>query len=345
MTKHRNKSPKSRSMSVEPTLSSVVIPKLDAWLDDLADAIPRVLKDADDEAVHDLRVALRRIRSLLRVVRPIFGDYYVKRIRNDMKKIASSSGSLRDEEVLKETIDALSLSEEQRKLLSPWLETRAARESSLRATMIRTLQSGALDAPQSQLRALIRLPLMPGRDKLARKFARKMVFAAHAQVETIRTDDMADVKGLHDLRIAYKRLRYSVEAFSPALAPELRAWGRVATKFQKILGDVHDQDVAIDVVRESKDMKPALRKAVLNALDRKRTEYCEQYLELAGFCPTHPSDSKNRSKRKSSVSNAQCASVSKVAPTKTAPTKTAPTKTAPTKTAPRRKSKSATRKS
>ncbi|MFW5741227.1 MAG: CHAD domain-containing protein [Myxococcota bacterium] len=284
----KSSSPKQKAQPgptfiVQSSLAEAVTPKLDSWLDDLDAAIPRVIGDTDSEAVHDLRVAMRRIRSLLRVVRPVFGKFYVKIIRDELKKVADATGALRDEEVLEETIAALSLGEAHRKALRPWAAQRAKREKALRESVVQMLKDGALDAPRTHLRALLRLPLPPGQDKEAHKFARKTVFVAHAQVEALRSAEVNDVMRMHDLRIAYKRLRYSVEALAPVLPPELRAWGQVATKFQKVLGNLHDHDVALDVVGEAKDLPDETRTAVLEAIRDKRAQYANQYLELVGF--------------------------------------------------------------
>jgi CHAD domain-containing protein len=268
---------------VEASLASIVVPKLHTWLDDLADAIPRVIHQRDGEAVHDLRVSLRRIRSLLRVVRPVFGRFHVGRIRAEMQRTAAATGALRDEEVLEETLDALDLSAPHRKALAPWLRTRADRETELRAEVIRLLTSGALEAPRAELRALLTLPLRPGRDKEAPRFARRGVLEAQKQVEALRTADVADVQGMHDLRIACKRLRYAVEALGPVLPPELRAWGHVAATFQKVLGHLHDHDVALETVRDASELSEATRAVVTEALSKKRAHHADHYLAEVGF--------------------------------------------------------------
>ena len=69
-TTSNERKPPRPTFIVETSLAESVTPKLDAWLDDLDAAIPRVVNDSDGEAVHDLRVAMRRIRSLLKMVRP-----------------------------------------------------------------------------------------------------------------------------------------------------------------------------------------------------------------------------------------------------------------------------------
>jgi len=268
---------------VEASLAAVVTPKLQTWLEDLSGAIPRVMEKQDGEAVHDLRVAIRRIRSLLRVVRPVFGRFHVTRIRQQMQRVASATGQLRDEEVLAETLDALALEPALRAGMGTWLQIRQQRERELREGVIRILSARVLDMPRQQLQALLILPPAPGRDKEAYRFAKRVVIEAQRRIEALRTADVADVQGMHDLRIAYKRLRYAVEALSPVLPPELRAWGQVATTFQKILGNLHDHDVAMDTLRAAAELSESTRVGVMQALQDRRVYYAQRYLAEVGF--------------------------------------------------------------
>ena len=275
--------PVGPSFVVETSLASVVTPKLNHWLDDLSAAIPRLIDRKDSEAVHDLRVSLRRIRSLLRVVRSVFGRFHTTRIRAEMQRTAAATGVLRDEEVLACTLAALNLDSKHCKALSEWVCSRKERETELREEVVELLAGGALDAPQAELRALLTLPVQPGRDKEAYGFARRVVLSAQEQVDALRIADVSNVVGMHDLRIAYKRLRYAVEALAPVLPPELRAWGQVAVGFQKILGSLHDHDVALEVVGRAEEMPLVVRIAVLDALSEARMRHAQQYLAAVGL--------------------------------------------------------------
>jgi CHAD domain-containing protein len=268
---------------VETSLVSVVVPKFNDWLGDLANAVPRVVNQNDVEAVHDMRVALRRIRSLLRVVREVFGRFHVTRIREEMRQAAAATGALRDEEVLAETLGAIELPAPHPEILASWLSIRAYRERELRNNVIQLLLAGALDAPQSELRALITLPVRPSRDKEATRFARRVVLSVHKEVEALRTVDVTSVQGMHNLRIAYKRLRYAVEALGPVLPAELRAWGQVAAAFQKVLGCMHDYDVALETIRGAVELPEVTRAALVEVLSQKRCEQAQKYCSAEGF--------------------------------------------------------------
>lgn len=267
---------------VETRVSQCVGPKLSEWVHDLQDAMPRVLRDSDPEAVHDLRVALRRIRSLLRIVRSVYGTFHTNAIRREMKKVAEATGALRDEEVLAETLSELQLKGAAKSGLAAWRARRKQRLKALRSSVVSLLASGALAQPIAHLHALVALPCNPKRDREVRRFARQVVLEAQANVDECRAVEVSDVGGMHALRIAYKRLRYSIEAFARYLPPELRAWRDVASRFQSLLGDLHDHDVAIEVLRRAAGMRSETRGPAIRALRERREGFAAKYLEMVG---------------------------------------------------------------
>ncbi len=55
--------------------------------------------------------------------------------------------------------------------------------------------------------------------------------------------DPAKVSELHQMRIAAKWLRYTLEAFAPLYSGELKKWLSAVRNAQEILGTIHDCDV------------------------------------------------------------------------------------------------------
>src|ERR1700688_3395685 len=53
----------------------------------------------DTEALHDFRVALRRLRSGLRAFPPLFGDAVGVKLRRRVRELATATGEARDAEV------------------------------------------------------------------------------------------------------------------------------------------------------------------------------------------------------------------------------------------------------
>lgn len=62
--------------------------------------------------------------------------------------------------------------------------------------------------------------------------------------------DPANVKDLHDLRIACKRLRYLLEIFAIAFADDLEPYIDDVRGLQDLLGDIHDRDVQVPMLEE-----------------------------------------------------------------------------------------------
>lgn len=71
------------------------------------------------------------------------------------------------------------------------------------------------------------------------------------EVESFARDarDPANVSALHDMRIAAKRLRYAYEIAEPCLGTEAREGAKRARALQDLLGEIHDCDVLIPLVR------------------------------------------------------------------------------------------------
>src|SRR6202021_2852314 len=69
------------------------LPALDARLHAAAD---------DGEAVHDVRVALRRTCTVLEVGRPVLGRFHAEEVRLALREVMQAPGALRDAEVLLE---------------------------------------------------------------------------------------------------------------------------------------------------------------------------------------------------------------------------------------------------
>jgi CHAD domain-containing protein len=62
--------------------------------------------------------------------------------------------------------------------------------------------------------------------------------------------DSADSEALHELRIAAKRLRYSMEFFESCYGKRLNNYIESIKELQELLGNIHDCDVMIELVQK-----------------------------------------------------------------------------------------------
>lgn len=77
-----------------------------------------------------------------------------------------------------------------------------------------------------------------------------------------------DKQGLHDFRIACKRLRYALERFQ-SLEPSLEEIANRLALIQDALGEAHDRDVLLSIL-------PPTMPATERRLQTERTEYVER---------------------------------------------------------------------
>lgn len=221
----------------------------------------RVTRQSDPEAIHDLRVAIRRLRTLLRLARPIYGRHHTDLIRAIYTRIARASGALRDEEVFLELLEkhGAALEAPLAGELRAFVQGRHEHEKALRGEVLHDLETDDVTRARSMLGALLALPVRPKKDRELSRFGRRAVIRALSAVDLHRDAGEEDVEELHALRIAYKRLRYTLEFFAAVLPPDLTAAHDAAVRFQKRLGEIHDLDMARVHVDEANQLSEGLR--------------------------------------------------------------------------------------
>ena len=259
---------------------------LDARLRDVA---PRVLASAgDEEAVHDLRVALRRTRTVLEVGRPVLGRFHADEVRRALRAVMRASGALRDDEVVLELIASVASTGVSHPDVQVWLDARRRRERRLRGALARALRSGELERGRGLLEALLAFRVDPDRDRRIAKFARRAVDRARREVDRRRDARPEDGEALHQLRIAYKRLRYTADTFAAAMPGDLAGVAQSAARFQGRLGDLHDVDVAIACIRRARTLSDEARAELLAALAREREVRVAAYGRELGLVAVAP---------------------------------------------------------
>ena len=241
---------------------------------ELEPAAKRVLVAADDDAVHDMRVAIRRTRTLLKIARRLFGAFHTDAVRRAFVAVQKATGDLRDEEALEETLAKLAL---KNAAFTAWRLRRKARERVLRRAVVRMLQSGELTRARKLLLALVTLPVKPSRDRDIAKFARKSAEEAREGVEAHRDAKTDDGEALHELRIAYKQLRYAIELFADVLPVDVTAARDPAVRFQKKLGEIHDLDVAVLTIARARGLLVHTKALATRALVNERAKKIEHY--------------------------------------------------------------------
>lgn len=228
---------------------------LAARVADVTVAAARLGQSDDVEALHDFRVAIRRLRSLLRAYRDLTDDVIPRRLRRRLRRLARATNASRDLEV------KLNWLEGERAALRPrertgerWLAGRLKEDRAEADREALTLVSSDLTALTNALTdRLDDLPPASGVGAVAfgRLVADLVRELAHELEQHVgRVTAIEAQEEAHDARIAGKRVRYLLEplAATVPLAGELVARLK---GLQDLLGDMHDADVAAHLIAEA----------------------------------------------------------------------------------------------
>jgi CHAD domain-containing protein len=252
--------PSTPTLDENSSGGAVVTAYLRAQVVELRAADVAVRLDEPD-GVHDLRVAVRRLRSCLRVFGGIVDRDRTRPLAAELKWLSDVLGDARDVEVIRDAltqaIDATPSelvlgpvrAEVDRHLARREADTGAALRDALAGRryldLLDTLDAVLADPPyrdKAHRRAVRVLP------PLARKAYRKARRAADAVGQAERGPQRDDA--LHRVRKSVKRLRYAAETVEPVVGAPAARYRRQCKKVQGTLGDQHDLVVLRAVLRD-----------------------------------------------------------------------------------------------
>ena len=218
------------------------------WLADARAAAGRLDHRQDADALHDFRVAIRRLRSALRAWERWAGRAAARKVRRRLRDLGRRTNPGRDAEVQ-----------------IRWLEAQrhglARRERAGLNWLLKRLRPAAARRHLAGLRRDLARVAAPLEERLTRLDAGDVPFgpvlaqvlSPHAREAAERlaaVRDADDVEAAHDARISVKRLRYLLDPVAPHL-PDGRAHVRRLKKLQDVIGNLHDAHVMEDVLRDA----------------------------------------------------------------------------------------------
>jgi CHAD domain-containing protein len=242
----------------------VVLAYLDAQAAKLSVLELAVRRDKPD-AVHQMRVCVRRLRSTLQSFTAIVPGSQTQHLRAELKWLAGVLGAARDNEVLADHLHAGLKAVPTELVLGPAQARITAHfapiEASARRALLDALDSGRYRALRAELGGLLASPplgpeaaepagkaLPPAVGRAYRRTRRRMRRTGHAPAGPGR--DTA----LHEARKAAKRARYAAEAAGPALGRKTgKKAGQLARRLKRVqsaLGDHQDAVIARAAARD-----------------------------------------------------------------------------------------------
>jgi CHAD domain-containing protein len=213
---------------------------LSYWMDRVIEECDRALLDLNAESVHDLRIALRRCRTIADGFMVIDPDKSWKVMKKECGRIFKRLGELRDVQVMMGWIPQFGTYADP--AAARMMNHLVRREQQLKLEAIESLRSfdrKAWSSWSKRLQKRSRLIPLEGRVfQLDALRAWEEAYQLHKEALRNRSD-----RSFHALRIGLKRLRYTVENFLPARHEQ---WGQDFKNLQDYLGEVHDLAVLWD---------------------------------------------------------------------------------------------------
>jgi CHAD domain-containing protein/transposase-like protein len=215
----------------------------------------------DIEELHDMRVAVRRMRVAFEIFRQAFDPKIMKHHLKGLKAIGRTLGRVRDLDVFMEKADRYldTLAQDKRSGLAPLLKDWQDQRSSAREQMLTFLESDIYRSFLREFNVFVGTSGAGMREGMEDYHAPHFVCHAapvmiYSRLGTVRAYNQilgtATIEQLHELRIEFKKLRYTVEFFREVLGPESKTIIEEIKGVQDHLGDLNDAEVACKILRE-----------------------------------------------------------------------------------------------
>jgi CHAD domain-containing protein len=231
----------------------------------------------DAEAVHDLRVALRRFSQVLRIFKACFRGKEARKIRREVKQMMGLAGEVRNCDIALKLMAKAERrattgfppkienhrQEGERALiafLKHWVERKSSKKWRGVITSTTTSNDEAFAKATIAKTAQRMLP------RMAEQFFKRGNEAAKTK---------ASPRELHQFRISSKKFRYTLELFPSLYGPPLDTLLQEIRRGQRLLGDINDCETVIDMLSQYRSAD-ALR-SWLKKRQRRKMEQFQRY--------------------------------------------------------------------
>jgi CHAD domain-containing protein len=224
-------------------------------IDEAVGQATALASSTDAEVLHQVRVALRRLRSLLWAYRPLLERGFDDQQRALFKRLAAAAGETRDWDIL---IELLKDTPEGAALDGAGLEAARAKALQRSRALLASAEVKPMlrDALHSANRALNTAPQRTPLERFARRRFASADRSLRKRVRRAAQAKRGDYASLHDVRKAAKKVRYLLEFFEPLLAKKQRKTLKPLKKVQKRLGELNDVVASEALLQRNLDVFP-----------------------------------------------------------------------------------------
>ena len=212
-----------------------------------ATQVARCRRRASEPAIHDLRVATRRLIAVLEIVRTVCPESDAETLRRQLKRHLRAFSALRDIQVQIISVRNLTPRFPRLQLLRTVLMLRETQTLKQAQREVRSIHPGMMErhlaTAETRLELLLADPL---RRDLSRQIIHGVLGSAFSRAAGLRAGAMTgQTTRIHKYRVAFKRLRYTVEALRWMLPGADRTVLKTMNAYQTRMGVIQDIDVLI----------------------------------------------------------------------------------------------------
>lgn len=235
-------------------------PVLITRLQEMCSGRERALKWSDPEGVHDMRVSSRRLRGALSDFAPYLGKRGLANAVKQIKSVAHALGEVRDQDVAIMGLQKLAAGApaQAKASVEEFIQTRSLIRKQARTDLRNALARTVLKEIESDFVSAINSAI--SRSKTGKKSSKTAAEITHlAMARSIVSNRLKElerlskafyhplnVKPLHKMRIAAKRLRYALELFGQCLGPGTAIFAKKVAGLQTSLGELNDCDIWLE---------------------------------------------------------------------------------------------------
>lgn len=226
---------------------------------ELAEQLVAIENDGED-AVHQARIRVRRLRSILRVYRSAFDPDAVALLRERLSSLGDRLGAVRDLEVKADALEDLLEADDPVEVIDVVSAeisiTREAHRNAL-ASLLRYLRGAVVRALLADLQMFAAAPPLSAK---GRKHPGRLIETSlEAAVTKVHREHGESLEDRHAIRKAARQVRYAADAVADQLDRPVAHLATAAKAVQDALGDNRDGLLLAHQLRDHGQIGLAMR--------------------------------------------------------------------------------------
>jgi CHAD domain-containing protein len=269
-------------------------------MDDALDELTGARKSSRDRAVHDARKAFKRIRAVLRLVRPEVGKPVYREANLCFRDAGRPLREVRDAKIFIETLDELLERFKDHIAGRSFADIRKELQAHLRAVRKRVLDEQnsialVVDAVRRARKRIMDWVDVPDRWSAVGRGLKQVYRRASKAFQDAAAEPT--VEKLHEWRKQAKYLRYQLQILRPVWPERMEELVKETDRMGELLGEDHDLAVLRQMLTDDPKRFGADAEVLVAPMDWRRTALEQEAMELgARFFQDKPKDFTRRLK-------------------------------------------------